>query len=372
MGKRTKLREAEKYAAEQALAARLRNYPKRNSGPGFITTYDQFPPEFHARIEPYLRNAIRNPGSWRSALRVRSPELRFLELVRFTFAKFSVPPFLEEAWLPANADEGHRPDFRDWYMAAAQGRSLYREHAADFLTRAETHQFLAAPGKIGSARAALWFAIARAEAGDTSVALQIARTRLAGRYPGDAFMRDVARYLARNRTTVEEMDELIEFLDAARNADADFTLAGRTLAALRRRRQDWLRLREAGSTAARMRWTGSALADAVYDHEGTMWRISQIRTAIRLLEEGERMHHCVFTYLGECTGGFSSIWSVTSEKRGARRRHLTIELGSNGAVLQCRGVANRPPTNAEREVVRRWADERQLEWQDYAEPLENA
>ena len=372
MGKRTKLREAEKFAADQALAARLRDHRERSSDPGYITAYDQFPDEFHGRIEPYLRNAIRDPKSWRSALRVKSPELRFLEFVRFTFAKFSVPAFLEQAWLPAHAETGDRPEFRDWYIAAAQGLSLYREQAAEMLTRAETHHFLAAPARVGSARAALWYAIARSATRDASVALQIARSPLVDRFPGDDFWKEVARYFARNRASLREMEELIDYLDAVRNADVSFTLAGRSLAALRRRRQDWLRLCEAGDPSGPLRWSGAALKEVVIERHGTVWHVSQIRTALRLLDEAERMRHCVFAYRGSCAAGYSSIWSVTSEAADGRRRHLTIEVDSDGTILQCRGFANRVPTRTERDIVRHWADANNLVWNEYDEVPEVA
>ena len=70
MGKRTKLREAQKRAAEQALAARLcahsrlrRRYKVRDKA--FIASYSEFPPEFRARIKPYERYGLRPPEEWR-------------------------------------------------------------------------------------------------------------------------------------------------------------------------------------------------------------------------------------------------------------------------------------------------------------------
>lgn len=287
-----------------------------------------------------------------------------MEFVGFAFAKFGVAPCLERTWLTADDYAPGEPDFRDWYITAAQGRSLYREQAAEFLTRAETHHFLTAPAKIESALAALWFAIAMAETGDTKAALEIARTRLVLQNPRDRFWKDVARFFTRHRTTVQEMDEMIRYMAGAREAEPDFSLAGRSLAALRRRRQGWLRLCAAGAVAGDLRWSGAMMTDAVYESGSVVWRVSQIKTAIRLLEEGERMHHCVFAYRHECAAGHSSIWSVSTEDRGMRHRRLTIEVGSNGAILQCRGAANRQPTKAERDIIRRWADERCLTWRD--------
>ena len=292
--------------------------------------------------------------------------------MRYAFATFEVAPCLERAWLPASAvendEEPTNPDFRDWYITAAQGRSLYKEAAKAFLSRSETHHFLAAPEKVGSARTALWYAIAMAACGEPTLALTVARTELARFDPRDGFWKEAARFLAREPVSIAEMQALIEYLGMVREAEPDFSLAGRSAAALLRRRQDWLWLCAAGAEARDIRWQGLEIADGTYAQGATVWRIHQIKTGIRLLEEARRMRHCVFAYRRECSGGHSSIWSVSSEEYGVLRRHLTIEVGANGAVLQCRGFANREPTEAERRIVRRWAEDRALCWLDDLEP----
>src|SRR3954471_21636843 len=99
MGKKTRLREAQKRAVEHAMAARLRERSGSKNRPGFIETYCDFPPLYRERIERYRELALRAPESWRCGLRVRSPEQRFLDLVRHTFAAYPVPRHLESAWL---------------------------------------------------------------------------------------------------------------------------------------------------------------------------------------------------------------------------------------------------------------------------------
>jgi hypothetical protein len=361
MGKRTKLREAQKCASEQALAARLHQHGRRKA-PAFIASYGQFSPEYRARLEAYRALALRAPEQWRCKLRVRCPDLRFLELVKFTFARFPVPKHLESVWLEpldvtARADTAE-PDFRRWYIAAAQGGSLYREYTHRLLSRAETHGFLSAPSAVKSARRALWYAVARAQ-GDEAAALRVARTKLV-MFPLSPFWKDVARYFARNQTSILEMNDLVDFIQAATAADPAFSLNGRTLQALRQRMLEWHAWLRRGEQVGCERWAGSTIPNSTHEINGAIWRFKQIKNGQRLFEEGERMHHCVASYKRACIEGALSIWSLTCERNGRLHRCLTLEVDATGVVVQARGFANRRASAEELAVIADWAAEQGL------------
>jgi PcfJ-like protein len=77
------------------------------------------------------------------------------------------------------------------------------------------------------------------------------------------------------------------------------------------------------------------------------------------------MSHCVASYKELCVSGAISIWSLTCETAsGEIEPRLTIELYSNSWVAQCRGFANRKPSDEEAVVVKRWADAFGLDWSD--------
>jgi hypothetical protein len=360
MGKRNKLREAQRREDELALAARLRLHGRAKHRRAFINCYAEFPPEQRARIEAYRRRALRQPESWRCALRVRSPELRFLDLVKFTFARFEVAEHLWREWLGEPAD-GDAPDFRLWYIAAAQGGSLYHEESCHYLSRAETHHFLAAPDAMKTAKRALWYAVARARTDDAGLASLIARTKLVEFCFRDEFWKGVARFFARHPAGLPEMNDLIDFIRAAKADDHGFSLTGRTLPALRRRMEEWHERLRTVKELRQQRWAGKDQPNAVYQADEMTWRFKQIKNSIRLFEEGRRMRHCVLTYQHCCVGGSTSIWSLSCEQNGAVRRCLTIEVDNVGWIVQARGFANRAPTAAEREVLTLWASEFSLD-----------
>jgi hypothetical protein len=379
MGKKIKLREAERRAADEALQARLRAHARTDAGPAFIGCYAEFAPLYRARIESYRGFAIRAPEAWRCRVRVRDPEQRFLDLVRFTFARFPVALHLEQAWtdeLHAAAGHGRgadalllpelaQPDFRHWYILAAQGNSFYRETASCYLSRRETHYFLAAPAAVTSTTRAFWYAIARAVTEDDDVALRIARSKIAAFPVMWTFWRGAATFFARNPMQILEMNDMIDFFQAA--DDDGFTLDGRSLPALRRRMAEWHQTLRRRAIACGGRWNGRAMPDAVYetnDENGrAVWWLRQLKSGDELFREGERMHHCVVSYMPRCLAGLCSIWSLSCEyPAGKLNRGLTIEVDQDGAIVQCRGLANRAPYSNETAMVRRWAGDNGLSW----------
>jgi hypothetical protein len=383
MGKKIKLREAQRREAEHAIAARLRAHSETRTGPAFIVCYAEFAPDYRSKIEAYRDFTLRPPEAWRCRLRVRSPERRFLELVQFTFAKYPVAHHLENAWIagappvedrlrgPGQGDEGDAvPDYCRWYIAVAQGRFLYKEAAHRYLSRLETHHFVNAPPELTSTQAAFCYALARGQTADATIALRIARTRLADFPVLPPFWKEVARFFAHNPTSIPEMNDLVDFLAAAQQHDPGFSLKGRTLPALRRRLLEWRRLQRA--IACGEAWLGHKWGDVKYETgsgcERAIWRFRQIKTARDLALEGERMRHCVATYQDRCIAGEASIWSLTCEfpdgSRPDTSRHngATIELYRDGRIMQCRGFANRCLNAAEVEMVRRWATAFGLRW----------
>lgn len=367
MGKQTKLREAQRQAAELAIAARLRSRTKIKSRP-FISAYAEFPPRYRARLASYIQLAQRPPESWQCQVRKRSEDERFLDLVRFVFARYPVARHLENAWIDdGEAEEANpdRPPFRYWYILVAQGRSL-RIATQGFLSARETHHFLNAPAHVESAQTALWYAFARSATDDSGVALRIARTKLSAFPLGLTAWHDVARFFARHPTTIQEMNDLIDYFHDQWNGPG-IRLAGRTLPALRRRLSEWhhqIGLRAAAGTA---HWSGSPLPDVTYRVVGPegvrLWQFAQIKTDLALYLEGRRMQHCVVTYRGRCLDGDISLWSLRSRTRaGKPESGLTLEVSTAGVIAQCRGFANRPPRPDEVEIVQRWAGDYGLRW----------
>jgi len=382
MGKKLKSREARRRDVDRAICAVLEAHSKRDVGPRAIERYDHFKAEYHDKIKALRGYALRAPEDWRCRIKSRSEERRFIDLVRFSFARYRVAAHLENAWIDRFTDDlvdrvgelpevqpmpGSRPDLRRWYLVAAQGGSLYKQHTSAYLTKLETHHFLAVPDDVTSSQQALWYAVARAQNERCEIARRIGQSQLVRHSIASTWWREVARFFARNPVPLHEMNDLIDYLRVAKTENAGMSLKGRSLHALQRRREEWHRALRKHNAIGGGGWAGRPIPDIDYEagseKKKALWRFRQIKTGNELFREGQRMHHCVASYKRLCMNEQVSIWSLTTEfPLGHINRGVTIEVRKDGAIVQCRGFANRLPHGNEVAAVKRWANEYGLRW----------
>src|SRR5215510_2109392 len=380
MGKTQRLREARRRDVERVVCAVLEAHSKRDVGPRAVERCDDFKAEYYNKIKALRGYALRAPEDWRCRIKSRSEERRFIDLLRFSFARYRVAVHLENAWIEEFTDDlvarigelpdapaANRPDLRRWYLVAAQGGSLYKQHTSRYLTKLETHHFLTAPDDVTSSQQALWYAVARAQTERIEIARRIGQSQLVRHSIASSWWREVARFFARNPVPLHEMNDLIDYLRIAKTENAEMSLKGRSLHALQRRREEWHRALRKHNAIGGGSWAGRPIPDVDYEagseKKKAVWRFRQIKTGNELFREGQRMHHCVASYKPLCLNDQVSIWSLTSEfPLGHINRGVTIEVRKDGAIVQCRGFANRLPYGNEVAVVRRWATEHGLRW----------
>jgi PcfJ-like protein len=380
MGKKQRLHEARRRDVERTICAVLEAHSKRDVGPRAVERYADFKAEYYYKIKALRGYALREPEDWRCRIKSRSEERRFIDLVRFSFARYRVAAHLENAWIDEFTDDlvdrigelpdtpaANRPDLRRWYLVAAQGGSLYKQHMSACLTKLETHHFLTAPDDVTSSQQALWYAVARAQTERIEIARRIGQSQLVRHSIASTWWREVARFFARNPVPLHEMNDLIDYLRIAKTENAGMSLKGRSLQALQRRREEWHRALRKHNAIGGGSWAGRLIPDVDYEagseKKKAIWRFRQIKTGNELFREGERMHHCVASYKHLCLNDQVSIWSLTSEfPLGQFNRGVTIEVRKDGAIVQCRGFANRLPYGNEVAVVKRWANEYGLCW----------
>src|SRR5262245_9666101 len=160
MGKKLRLREARRRRAEDVVCAVLQNHSKRDVHPRAVERYGDFKAEYCDKIKALRTYALRAPEDWRCRIKSRSEDKRFIDLVRFAFARYPVAAHLERLWIedfagdfvdrltPLDDDPVFRRNaslLRRWYLVVAQGGSLYKQHTSPYLTKLETHHFLTPP-----------------------------------------------------------------------------------------------------------------------------------------------------------------------------------------------------------------------------------
>jgi hypothetical protein len=350
-------------------------------------------PNFHKAIaeakDGFEAEVVRDPYAWRPQIKSRDAARLHLAAARYLFARYPVAEHLEQIWMDCSRLARDEIVLRKrWYIVAAGGRSLYREGAGAFLSRKEVHAFLNPLANLRFEEA-IWQAIARSYTNDSGIALRIARSKITRAPRGDlGAWREAVRFFCAHATTVEEMDDLLDYLADCRRRNPEYSLQGRTLASLSRQIREWHRDLEAitrieiarrraeaatarargdalaGEASGGGRWPGAAIADwswspAVKDR--SEYVVIQLRTAADLVAETRAMHHCVASYAAKCIKGHSSIWSLRRRVAGNSERLLTIELDQHHRAIQVRGFANRTPRPEERKLLERWAKARWID-----------
>lgn len=374
--------EAERARVDAYEASLRRVSRPARPAPSFQTAIVEAKRGFEADI-------LRDARAWRPQMKTRDVARLRLAAARYLFARYTVSEHLEQIWIDCSGlAPGEIILRKRWYIVAAGGGSLHREGAGAWLSRKEVHAFLNPPPHLGF-EAAIWQAIARSYSNDPAIVLRIARSRIAQTPRAElGFWREVVRFFCAHPTTVEEMDDLRDYLADCRRRNPEFGLKGRTLASLGRQMREWHRdleairrievaRRRAEAAQARARgqalarepagdgsWPGAAIADwswspAVKDRSNREEHlVIQLRTAADLVAETRAMHHCVASYAPKCIEGRASIWSLRRRAAGHTDRLLTIELDRQYRAIQVRGFANRTPRTEERKLLERWAKAR--------------
>lgn len=119
----------------------------------------------------------------------------------------------------------------------------------------------------------------------------------------------------------------------------------------RRTSLDRLPFRQAELEAEAWRAGHAVMADrdeVVYRHPSGL-KIVQVATRAALVEEGERMRHCVGSFAESVARRQCRIFSLRAP--GRRRPLATIEIDHSGEVGQIRGFANGPVSARHRSVI---------------------
>lgn len=319
-------------------------------------------------IKGYEQYAIKPLDRFFPRTRSLNTSTRVRELVRYAFNKYNPPGFLYQVWDPDfNRDlirvfPNIKEDFRLWFLALVQGKSLYKEYAMGLLTKKEVHHFSTCPYTFNISEA-IWYSIIRGldEKASPSVARKIAGTKLSNELATD-FWKSVAQWFMAHPTSVKNMNDLLDYIRNRHQANAEWHLRDMTLHNLERHMYNWHRemYRVRSMSIKYEKWEGIKLEDSVIEraqgtNKHTWWKFHQIKTGKELAEEGNRQHHCVSSYGSMCSSGQCSIWSLTfKDKVGNQERALTIEL-RGGQIVQARGYANRLPKKDELSVLNEWA-----------------
>ncbi len=353
----------------------------------------------------FSQHVVRDMSSFRP-IKTKDVGARRLAIAAHMFGKFPVPRHLSEVWAtpvtdPTNGQRGYvrfqqneraedarlKDGFTNreeivrihWYIAAATGGSLHKLHTNTIFTKKETHAFLTCPLKLNF-RESIIYAMGTTHTRNVGDLTRLAKSKLsdnlfltnvhpepvnipyARHAKGFALWKDVVRFLAVNPVPISTVNDLIDFLESRFHEDEDYNLKGRTLESLTGQMQQWHRDLGRVKRLGNRNWNGIDILDVNYPRDGKVqwrkdidWAFTQLRTSKALASEGNKMHHCVYSYQSLCIQGKCAIWSLT--RNGDRA--ITLEMRGND-IVQIRGYANRMARIDEIHAIRHWASENNI------------
>ncbi|MBX7240495.1 MAG: PcfJ domain-containing protein [Bacteroidia bacterium] len=322
-----------------------------------------------------LSVAVRTVESWKPASHNKFRMCS--EFIQHLFVEYKVSTFMYNAFYTGNKVH------LEWFMLIARGESLRKKAKFPLnLSARGVHFFLNAPDDL-SIEEALRYAQVTSMGGRGQLLRAILGTFIGPINAHESFWETVILFFVNNpMLDIAHIGPIVDFINAmkyeARNVFTergvmqrlppplpDFCMKGRTVSSLLRMVDEWhtelalmnRKKRIDGSLC----WEGIPISD--FEHsEGKglnerKYKIRQLITYKELLQEGNAMSHCVFSYADSCAKHKCSIWSVLVEsvENVSFKRLLTIELSSSKAIVQVKGKYNACPTSQEMRIIELWA-----------------
>ena len=325
---------------------------------------------------------MRPVEKWR--VRRHNLDRQFSGLARHLLAAYDVPCFMDAVWF--NQNETHQ----NWFKHIGAGRNI--RTAPDLpilLTKKMAHYFLEAPRQYTVEESLRWGQV-HGLGGDGHLVEALRETRLVRTFDNDDFWVNVIRFFIANpMLDVDHVNPIVDYIwnqkyenrrvyaerGVAREvgpAQPNFSMKGRTPGALLRQVEEWHRQLGRAAKRGEVQWTRSRIGEFCFQ-EGSaerrnvrFWHVRELLSSDELIDEGQKMSHCVSTYAHSCHAGRASIWAMETEDEIGCRKVLTIEVSpSDKRIRQVRGKWNRLPTPKEKGILERWAVKEGLELASY-------
>jgi hypothetical protein len=334
---------------------------------------------------PYVEGLIRlheRRGMWLRQVEDWRPDRhnvrrQFSSLARHLLARYEVPVFLDSGWL--RGDRGAYR-FRDWFIHVGLGKNIRTAKTPYPMTRMSAHHFMGAPDAY-SIEGALMLGDIRAMGGGPRLTEALIATRLGQRVESEkdkrAFWLSVYRFFIDNpMLDLRHAGPIVDFLayqkyetqevmvgpgraERRPPPQPNLSMSRRTPDSLLRQVDAWhgeLRILRAKD---RQFWKPCGIKPLDLEtgsrERPVTWTTHELMSGQELVEEGRAMRHCVSTYASSCAAGRCSIWSLRRQEKGDEpRRRLTVEIDARGQMVEARGLANRWPTDAERNALELW------------------
>jgi hypothetical protein len=372
-----------KFANETALKIltddkkKSREPQKRGGADVFLALYS------YIRETPYdRRNSI--PLTWRpKSFNKHKQRLEFLRKFVYpyplpeTLLRASLESELSLTRIPILTYEGiKRPksEFygaiklaKKWVNDIASGESFYKLNKR-FFTKAEAHCFLSSKVSYvnaGSVLSLYFYAKCKARSLSSRISLIIADVfsrKFLNCYKNplvESFLDLLAR-TPEYRYEKPMLEDLCDFVlpKIHERGNGNFSFSGRTVLSVIRLTNEWHKRLKDEKVIASSKWKGLGITQFRYEDDKGVWKITELRTAKALYDEGAAMRNCVSSYSDRCASGSISIFTLDCASRETKEseKMATLEVRiPERTLVQAKGKCNSLITPRIRKVITRWA-----------------
>jgi hypothetical protein len=377
-----------KQKREQALALALAALRKHRR-PAPKHRYQRLAPteraaNWTAFAKKFNEMVLRDPATWKRRGRTQASLTH--HFVRYVFARYHVPRFLDQAWqdqLPYLAQADGRPTPKQLlFIHLAQGGSvLTAPYQPVRLTKRMAHWFMQAPAYY-TIDQAFRFAQVMGLGGDENLAWWVIQSNIGEPTGEDDFWLSVIALFARQAMfDNSHLPDIVEYVNhrkfertRARDGreqgppEPGFSMKGRTALALLRQTETWkaennlLNRADPGQLTWRPGPVPGGDCWGLHEGQGAVYNFTELMDGEQLRAEGKAMKNCVLTHARSCYFGYGAIFSVTATtNQQPSKRVATLELDiEKRQVYQVRAKCNQRITPETEKVIRQWAKERKL------------
>jgi hypothetical protein len=307
---------------------------------------------------------IRNKENWTSkSFNLQKQQKSYIDHL---FLKYKVPRCFYRMFEKEHicADIGIK---EIWFIAIAQGWS-FRKESKMFLNKKEAHIFCNSDYRTFTKN--FWY----------SKCVYIGININLFKWLYNKHFYKIRINLLRNKTTKEfyrefllffykfqqyldqnTVDDLIDYIVAAKTENENYSLKGRTIDSLIAQSNRWHRNIQKQNKIKKYSWVGINIDTFSIKKNKIKWEIIQILTSKELYKEGKTQGHCVFSYIDDCSNGISAIFSLRQKNEFESKICVTIEV-RHKRIVQKRRKYNGRPTKEEDNIIHLWAIKNNLNW----------
>lgn len=301
-------------------------------------------------------------------------EGQLASLIRHCFAKYDVPEFMEYTFAETNRVHMF------YYIKLGRGDSIKALNIipAGF-TAKMAHAFRNTPKQFTIVQA-----IRRAQAigcGATPARAEaVAWAHELERFQNPVFALAVIQFVVKVEAHIafDELQLVLEYLNAMYVADNAYSLRGRTWASVAKRAAEYhAELAKKRAAEQFSDWELCDVKDYEVEKQSGIFRIMQLGTSQALYEEGAEQSHCVADYAYDCTIGSVAIFSLRKYIPGEEGCDIlaTIEVAiETMAIVQAKAKFNEEPSDEAFDIMMEWAKAESLAnricYEEYAAPAE--